>query len=597
MSLETGERLGGYVIDGVVGRGGMGVVYRATEIALERPVALKLIAPELANDDGFHQRFLRESRLAASLDHPGILPLYAAGEADGQLYIASRFVDGVDLRTLLVRSGPLPLERALSLAEQVADALDAAHARKLVHRDVKPGNVLVDASDHCYLCDFGLTTQVGAGGTTVTGGLVGSLDYLAPEQIRHEHVDGRADQYALACVLYELLSGRPPFRRESEAQTLWAHMQEEAGPMREQPELDAVLARALAKDPDDRYESCIAFVEDARAAVGLAPSPIAVRRRRRRVGRLLVASGAALLAVAAVVIALVLTAGDGGVDVRPNSLALVDPRSLEAVAVVPVGNAPTATAASPRWIWVVNSNDGAGTISRIDARTRREANTFSVGGTPQSLVAAFGSLWVGTSEGRVIRVEPDTDLIEKSWTLPNAGESSSFVPERGAGWLTAGGGEVWAASFQALSRIDPTTSRMTSGESSSWGPLAYGFGSLWVLSDELERVSPRTLRSIDTVHLADGHVALVAGSGAVWVANEDNGTVVRVDPAEEVVSRTYDVGGRPSGLALGAGAVWVASDAGIARIDAGTDEVRSSALGGEPRSVVVAISGVWASVD
>ena len=597
MSLETGSRLGGYVIDGVVGRGGMGVVYRATEVTLDRPVALKLIAPELANDDGFNERFLRESRLAASLDHPGILPLYAAGEADGQLYIATRFVDGVDLRTLLVRSGPLPTERALSLVEQVADALDAAHARKLVHRDVKPGNVLVDASDHCYLCDFGLTTQVGAGGTTVTGGLAGSLDYLAPEQIRREHVDGRADQYALACVLYELVSGRPPFRRETEAQTLWAHMQEEAGPIREQPELDTVVARALAKDPDDRYQSCIAFVEDARAAVGLAPSPIAVRRRRRRAGRLLFASGAALLAVAAVVIAWVLTSGDGGVEVRPNSLALVDPRSLEAVAAVPVGNAPTATAASSRWIWVVNSNDGIGTISRIDARTRRVASTFSVGGTPRSLVAAFGSLWVGTSEGRVIRVEPDTDLIEKSWTLPNAGESSAFVPERGAGWLAAGGGAVWAASFRALSRIDPATSQMKSGESSVWGPLAYGFGSVWVLSDELERVSPRTLRRIDTVDLANGHVALVAGSGAVWVANEDNGTVVRVDPAEEVVSRTYDVGGRPSGLALGAGAVWVASDAGIARIDTGTDEVRSRALGGAPQSVAVAISGVWASVD
>jgi Protein kinase domain len=597
MSLETGSRLGGYVIDGVVGRGGMGVVYRATEVTLDRPVALKLIAPELANDDGFHERFLRESRLAASLDHPGILPLYAAGEADGQLYIATRFVDGVDLRTLLARSGPLPAERALSLAEQVADALDAAHARKLVHRDVKPGNVLVDASDHCYLCDFGLTTQVGAGGTTVTGGLAGSLDYLAPEQIRHEHVDGRADQYALACVLYELVSGRPPFRRETEAQTLWAHMQEEAGAIREQPELDAVVARALAKDPDNRYESCIAFVEDARAAVGLAPSPIVVRRRRRRAGRLLLASGAALLAIAAVVIALVLTAGDGGVDVRPNSLALVDPRSLEAVAAVPVGNAPTATAASPRWIWVVNSNDGIGTISRIDARTRRVASTFSVGGTPRSLVAAFGSLWVGTSEGRVIRIEPDTDLTEKSWTLPNAGESSAFVPERGAGWLAVGGGAVWAASFRALSRIDPATSQVSSRETSVWGPLAYGFGSVWVLDAELERVSPRTLRRIDTVDLADGHVALVAGSGAVWVANEDNGTVVRVDPAEEVVSRTYDVGGRPSGLALGAGAVWVASDAGIARIDTGTDEVRSRALGGAPRDVAVAPSGVWASVD
>jgi DNA-binding beta-propeller fold protein YncE len=597
MSLETGSRLGGYVIDGVVGRGGMGVVYRATEVTLDRPVALKLIAPELANDDGFHERFLRESRLAASLDHPGILPLYAAGEADGQLYIATRFVDGVDLRTLLVRSGPLPAERALSLAEQVADALDAAHARKLVHRDVKPGNVLVDASDHCYLCDFGLTTQVGAGGTTVTGGLAGSLDYLAPEQIRREHVDGRADQYALACVLYELVSGRPPFRRETEAQTLWAHMQDEPASVREQPELDAVLARALAKDPDDRYESCIAFVEDARAAVGLAPSPIAVRRRRRRAGRLLFASGAAFLAVAAVVVALVLTAGDGGVNVRPNSLALVDPRSLEAVAAVPVGNAPTATAASPRWVWVVNSNDGAGTISRIDARTRRVASTFSVGGTPRALAAAYGSLWVGTSEGRVIRVEPDTDLIEKSWTLPNAGESSAFFPERGAGWLAVGGDAVWASSARAISRIDPATSRMRSRESSVWGPLAYGFGSVWVLGDELERVSPRTLRRVDTVDLANGFVSLVAGSGAVWVANEDNGTVVRVDPAEEVVSRTYDVGGRPSGLALGAGAVWVASEDGIARIDPGTDEVRSLSLGGAPRNVAVAPSGVWASVD
>jgi DNA-binding beta-propeller fold protein YncE len=187
--------------------------------------------------------------------------------------------------------------------------------------------------------------------------------------------------------------------------------------------------------------------------------------------------------------------------------------------------------------------------------------------------------------------------MEKSWTLPNAGESSPFVPERGAGWLAVGGDAVWAASPRAISRIDPATSQLRSRESSVWGPLAYGFGSVWVLSDELERVSPRTLRRIDTVDLANGFVALVAGSGAVWVANEDNGTVVRVDPAEEVVSRTYDVGGRPSGLALGAGAVWVASDAGIARIDPSTDDVRSLALGGAPRNVAVATSGVWASVD
>ncbi len=281
MSPELGTRLGGYRVDGVVGRGGMGVVYQATEVVLERPVALKLIAPEFAHDKTFRERFLRESRLAASLDHPGILPVYAAGEAEGELYLASRFVDGIDLRALLDTTGPLPPERALTLVGQVADALDAAHARNLVHRDVKPGNVLVDGSDHCYLCDFGLTKQLGVGGTTVTGGLAGSLDYLAPEQIRRGEIDGRTDQYALACVLYECLAGAPPFRRETEAQTLWAHMQESPAPLASYRELDRVFARALAKDAEERYESCDAFVDDARAALGLGPSRVSVRRRRR----------------------------------------------------------------------------------------------------------------------------------------------------------------------------------------------------------------------------------------------------------------------------------------------------------------------------
>src|SRR6266540_768616 len=227
MSPELGTRLGGYRVDGVVGRGGMGVVYQATEVVLEGPVALKLIAPEFAHDKTFRERFLRESRLAASLDHPGILPVYAAGEAEGELYLASRFVDGIDLRALLDTTGPLPPERALTLVGQVADALDAAHARGLVHRDVKPGNVLVDGADHCYLSDFGLTTRLSAGPAATSRRLAGSLDYLAPEQVRLGRVDARADQYALRCVMCEVLTGHPPFRRETEAQTLWAHMQEE----------------------------------------------------------------------------------------------------------------------------------------------------------------------------------------------------------------------------------------------------------------------------------------------------------------------------------------------------------------------------------
>src|SRR5688500_9432184 len=198
MSPEVGTQLAGYRIDGVLGRGGMGVVYRATELALDRPVALKLIAPELAGDAVFRERFLRESRLAASIDHPGILPVYAAGEADGELFLATRFVEGRDLGVLLDQEGPLAPERALELVGQIAEALDAAHGRGLVHRDVKPGNVLVDAAEHCYLSDFGLSRQLGAETRTGTGALAGSLDYVAPEQIRREEVDGRTDQYALA---------------------------------------------------------------------------------------------------------------------------------------------------------------------------------------------------------------------------------------------------------------------------------------------------------------------------------------------------------------------------------------------------------------
>jgi DNA-binding beta-propeller fold protein YncE len=596
---EVGTQFAGYRIEGVVGRGGMGVVYRATELALDRPVALKLIAPELAGDDSFRERFLRESRLAASIDHAGILPVYAAGEAGGELYLATRFVAGTDLRALL-DDGPLPAQRALGLVGQVADALDAAHERGLVHRDVKPGNVLVDTADHCYLCDFGLTTQLVDGGTTTTGRLAGSLDYLAPEQIRRGDVDGRADQYALACVLYELLSGAPPFRRESEAQTLWAHMQEEPPSLPAYDELDPVFARALAKEPEERYEDCNAFADDARAALGLGPSPIAVRRRRRRIGGRLLAIGAALLGAAVVAVVLALTLRpDAALEAAPNSVGAVDPQSLELTSVTSVGNTPTDVAASDDWVWVVNSNDGAGTISRIDPRTRRLVSTFSVAGTPRTIVAAFDSLWVGTTEGRVHRVEPGTDLTESSWTLPNAGESTAFAEDVGAGWLAAAPNAVWAGSSRALSRIDPTASRMRPHVSSTWGPMAYGYGSLWVLGRDLERVSAATGRVVGTVDLtpSSSSVDVATGFGSVWIADELQG-IVRVDEREEAIVRTYDVGGSILGVAVGGDAVWAASDDGtVVRVDPETDDVTIVRVSGAPRVVDVGAGEVWVSVD
>src|SRR5829696_8174724 len=202
VALDSGSSFAGYQIVSVVGRGGMGVVYRATDLRLERPVALKLVAPELAEDQQFRRRFLKEPKLAAALDHPNVVPIYEAGEHEGRLYLAMRFVDGDDMRSLLRGEGDLAPERALDILTQVASALDAAHRRGLVHRDVKPANVLVDEDGHAYLTDFGVTKQLG-GNTTETGQIVGTLDYVAPEQIRGEDVDARADGYALACVLYE----------------------------------------------------------------------------------------------------------------------------------------------------------------------------------------------------------------------------------------------------------------------------------------------------------------------------------------------------------------------------------------------------------
>jgi serine/threonine protein kinase len=594
---ELGTQFAGYRIDGVVGRGGMGVVYRATELALDRPVALKLIAPELAGDASFRERFLRESRLAASIDHAGILPVYTAGEADGELFLANRFVDGTDLRALL-EHGPLPPERALGLVGQVADALDVAHARGLVHQDVKPGNVLVDTADHCYLSDFGLTKQLRGGEAAESELLAGSLDYLAPEQIRRGAVDGRTDQYALGCVLYELLSGAPPFRRETEAQTLWAHMQEEQSPLAAYPELDSILARALAKEPEDRYESCNAFVDDARAALGLGPSPVAVRRRRRRIGGRLLYGGAALLALAVVAVVLAVTRGSSGAIVAPpNSLGVVDPISRELVQAIPVGNSPTEVAASDDWVWVLNSNDGTGTISRIDPETQTRVSTFSVGGTPKNLLFAFGSLWVGTVEGRVVRVEPDTDIEVESWTLRNAGRTTAFEPDQRAGWLAAGPDAVWAGSLRTISRIDPVTSEMDPRRSEFWGPMVYGFGSLWVLGPELERLSPATMRLVATVQLPGGYIDIATGLGAVWVADDESEAVLRVDPREERISRTYDVRGGPLGVAVGLDAVWATNEAGtVARIDSRTGEVAAAPVGGTPRGLDVGAGAVWVSV-
>ncbi|MEU0404803.1 serine/threonine-protein kinase [Streptomyces sp. NPDC006197] len=272
-----GKRIAGYQVEREIGRGARSLVYLAKDLRLDRVVALKLLAPELARDDTFRKRFAHESRVAASIDHPHIVPIFEAGETDGVLYIAMQYVPGLDLRALLDRDGPLPVPTALRIAAQVASALDAAHAHGLVHRDVKPSNILVAAgtdSDHperAYVTDFGMSNKsLSLTGFTTVGQFVGTLDYMAPEQISGRLVDGRSDQYSLACVVYEALAGRPPFQRDADMTLAWAHLYEPPpalSPARPEiePGVDAVMAKALAKSPEDRYASGQEFVAELRS--------------------------------------------------------------------------------------------------------------------------------------------------------------------------------------------------------------------------------------------------------------------------------------------------------------------------------------------
>jgi serine/threonine protein kinase len=367
-----GTNVAGYAIESVLGHGAMGVVYVARQDSPARRVALKLIAPAFADDEAFRRRFLREATAAAAIEHPHILPVYAAGESNGILFIAMRLVDGQDLGEILRGSNELPLERVARIIRQIGEALDAAHARGLVHRDVKPGNVLVthqpdgEDADFCYLTDFGVSTWTASSAATITmtGQMVGTASYVAPEQIEGGNVDGRADLYSLGCVLYECLTGRPPFSGRQAAAILYAHLHEEPPPPSSiRPDLpagvDDVTNRALRKAPGERYASCrelthdldgaLAGTNSPRAKVPLATAPSRASAPRS-VGR---STTWAVVAVVATVI-IVAVAGAAFLALRDRGPAPSASSSVAAPSLIREGVQVTASSTAP------SSTDAAG---------------------------------------------------------------------------------------------------------------------------------------------------------------------------------------------------------------------------------------------
>jgi DNA-binding beta-propeller fold protein YncE/predicted Ser/Thr protein kinase len=611
-TLTAGTELAGYRIEGVAGEGGMGVVYRATQLALGRPVALKLITKERAGDDSFRARFKRESQLAALIDHPNIIPVYEAGEAGGVLFIAMRFVDGVDLRALLEREALDP-ERVVDIVEQLAAALDAAHRRGLVHRDVKPANVLVaneGGREHVYLTDFGLSKYAtSVSGVTQTGIFVGTIHYVAPEQIRGEKIDGRADVYALGCVLYHALTGVVPFDRDSDVATMHAHLNDPP-PQTGVDAMDAVIERALAKDAAARFATAGELASAAREALRSAapsepeptPSPWP-RRGRIALGALLPTVLVAGL-VAAGLAAAGFFDGDDEQQPEPTPTATATPTPTptprpdpEAVATIPVGNGPDGLVVEGDRVFVVNADDG--TLTTIDAGDESAVGTpLPVGTNPDGVAAGGDVVWVtSVGDDQVQRIEASADLV------PTASIDVGDTPQG----ISLGEQLAWVANATdgTVTRIDRATATDVGGPigvGTEPTGVFVGRDTVWITNkgdDTVQRVDVTGATPVgEPIPVGDKPHGVVEADDSVWVANTGDGSVTRIDRVTgEVIGEPIEVGREPRELTVGRGVVWVANtgDNSVTRIDRNTGRVVGSPIpvGKRPLGIDVGAGGVW----
>jgi hypothetical protein len=660
--LRPGDIFAGHRIEGVAGRGGFGVVYRATHLALDHVVALKLISGERAADATFRERFQSESRIAVSIRHPNVVAVHHAGEEDGLLFVTMDFIEGTDLRGLLNREGRLRPERATAIISPVSSALDAAHERGLVHRDIKPGNVLIEergAEEHVFLTDFGLSKKIDAtSGVTASGAFVGTLDYVAPEQIKGERVDARTDVYALGCVLYELLTGEVPFGGEIEkVAKMYAHLQEAPPSLNEKaPDVPGALGdvvwRAMEKDPELRFPSAGDLARAARAASeGRQPS-----EPERSVGvgaaaptqafDALAAAGAGAGAGVETAEAATpetaeatppetteapagegaLKAGSGGYrgdsegypDSTPSPHPAEQPtadatrRRAKARGGPPRGliiGAVTAAAIAVGAFVLLSGGDGGGGdggpgdggSGPSTATAEVVGEPIPVGGFPVGIDVGTKFIWTANrGDGSVTRIDPAKDNETTPVSL-GGGAAEGLALDYGRAWVTTNDPDQ-------LVPVQPEQAALAGGTLSlEGGPsdVATGAGSVWVTlldSDAVAKIGGAGQGQpalADPIPVGGGPYGIAFGAGAVWVSNRDEGTVMRIDPSDDSVGDPIPVGANPKGLAIYEDAVWVANtdDDTITPIDVETLEPGDPIkIGSEPRDVTGGFGSIWVTL-
>ena len=553
--------------------------------------------PSLAEDPAFRERFLVESRLAASLDHPNVVPIYDAGEVEGQLYLAMRYVEGSDLKRLLTERGA-----ARACARDRDLLADRRRPRRRPRTRARPPRrqALQRPARRARARLSGRLRPDADGSPTQAPGFesglsLGTPAYVAPEQIEGNEVDGRADQYSLACLLHECLTGEPPFPRGSEAATLFAHLEE---PPPAPPGLESVMARALAKSPDERYPTCAEFVADARRALDLEP-------KRARWPLALAGVGAAVLGAALLAFFLTNEGGSPGVVPGTDSLVRIDPATNDVVSSIRVGQNPSAVATGGDGsVWVASRDDG--NVWKVDPDQNRAVLNVSAHGKPTDLAVAGGRVIVsnGPQDANVVVIDASTGREESVIRL---GAISGF----GSAHVAAGRAGLWVADGdRRIGRLDLTLAKMTDPTSLAaprderadafFSSVAVSGDAIWILGDAndrtLWRIDPASGDVVERIALDFVPKDVATGDGAVWVTSQLDDTVSRIDTETHEVTATTNVGKGAAGVAVGAGSVWVANaiDGTISRIDPATARVTETIeIAGSPEDIVVGKGAVW----